>query len=38
MPSQEDQIFLHLVKYGKIDAMEALKKYNCFFYPREYLI
>ena len=30
MPSQEDQIFLHLVKYGKIDAMEALKKYNCF--------
>tara|TARA_R100000734_G_C3316464_1_gene108969 strand:+ start:1983 stop:2192 length:210 start_codon:yes stop_codon:yes gene_type:complete len=30
MPSQEDQIYLHLKKYGKIDAMEALKKYNCF--------
>ena len=30
MPSQEDQIYLHLKKYGKIDAMEALAKYNCF--------
>ena len=30
MPSQEDQIYLHLKKYGKIDALEALKKYNCF--------
>lgn len=30
MPSQEDQIYFHLKKHGKIDAMEALTKYNCF--------